>query len=260
VLPNSEEALPMPAPFDDTPVVTWPPAADWRSWRHVTKLDPDRTNPPGLLEAVYASGTDAVVVGGSTGMTQDAVSDLMARLQDAPVPVALEVSSLESAMPGAGLFFIPLVLNTPDAAWMGGAQTQALAGILPMFGPIIPWHLLVPEAYLVLNPESAVARLTGANTAVDAATAAAYAAFAGRVLRLPLIYVEYSGTFGDMDVLRAVKANAGEARVIYGGGISGGEQAARAGAIADTVVVGNLVYTDPDRLRNTVAAVKSPGG
>jgi putative glycerol-1-phosphate prenyltransferase len=162
-------------------------------------------------------------------------------------------------MPGASLFCVPLVLNTADAAWLGGAQAKALARILPVVGPYIPWHLLLPEAYLVLNPNSTVARLTGADTSIDAATAAAYAALAGRVLRLPIIYVEYSGAFGDMDLLRSVKDAAGDAHVIYGGGISSGEQAAVAGAIADTVVVGNLAYTDPSRLVDTVAAIRALG-
>lgn len=239
--------------------VIWPPAPNWRAWRHVTKLDPERPTTPALLDAVFASGTDAIMVGGSTGMTQEAVFGLLSRLSDAPMPVVLEVSSLESAMPGAALFCIPLVLNTKDAAWMGGAQAHALTNILPVVGPIIPWHLLLPEAYLVLNPDSTVARLTGADTGMNAAAAAAYAAFAGRVLRLPVIYVEYSGAFGDLDLLRAVKENAGEAHVIYGGGVVTGEQAARAGAIADTVVVGNLAYSEPARLRETVLAIRESG-
>jgi len=238
------------------PKSLWPPAPPWRAWRHVTKLDPERPLSPSLLDGVYHSGTDAIMVGGSTGMTRDAVAGILAALGDAPVPVALEVSSLEAAMPGAGLFFIPMVLNAADAAWLGGAQALALRNILPVYGPIIPWHLLVPEAYLVLNPDSTVAHVTGANTALDAATAAGYAAFAGRVLQLPLIYVEYSGTFGDMDLLRAVAENAGGAHVVYGGGILTGEQAAAAGASAGTVVVGNLVYRDPARLAETVAAVR----
>lgn len=240
--------------MSDSPV-TWPPAPDWRAWRHATKLDPERPLSDEALQLIYQSGTDAIVVGGSTGMTQEAVLALLGRLYDAPVPVALEVSTMESAMPGPALFLIPLVLNTPDARWMGGAQAQALAQILPVVGEYIPWHLLLPEAYLVLNPEATVAQVTQAETAIDAATAAAYAAFAGRVLRLPLLYVEYSGAFGDMALLRAVKENAGQAHVIYGGGITTGEQASLAARWADTVVVGNLVYTDPGRLKETVEAV-----
>lgn len=234
----------------------WPAAPPWRTWRHVTKLDPDRPLSPRLLDTVYRSGTDAIMVGGSTGMTQTAVAGMLEMLRGAPVPVTLEVSSLESAMPGAGLFLIPLVLNTADAAWMGGAHAQVLRKVLPAYGPLIPWHLILPEAYLVLNPDSTVAQITGADTNLDAAAAAGYAAFAGRVLRLPILYVEYSGVFGDMDLLQAVKTNAGDAHVVYGGGIVTGEQCERAGAIADTVVVGNLVYSNPTRLRETVAALK----
>jgi putative glycerol-1-phosphate prenyltransferase len=235
----------------------WPAAPDWRAWRHVTKLDPERTLTAATLDAVLASGTDALIIGGSTGMTQAAVQRMLDLLRGAPIPVALEVSTLEAAMPGAGLFLIPLVLNSPHGEWLGGAQARALTGVLPQYGPLVPWHLLLPEAYLVLNPEATVARLTDARTDLDAAAAAAYAAFAGRVLRLPMIYVEYSGTFGDMELLRAVKANAGDAHVIYGGGITTAEQAAHAGAIADTIVVGNLVYQEPLRLRETVQAIKA---
>lgn len=239
----------------DSPV-TWPAAPNWRAWRHVTKLDPERPLSDEALALIYESGTDAIVLGGSTGMTQGAVMALLGRLADAPVPVALEVSTVESAMPGPALFLIPLVLNTPDARWLGGAQARALAQILPVVGEYIPWHLLLPEAYLVCNPHATVARVTGADAAIDPATAAAYAAFAGRVLKLPLLYVEYSGAFGDMALLQAVKENAGEAHLVYGGGISSGEQAAQAGRHADTVVVGNLVYQAPERLKETVEALR----
>lgn len=223
----------------------------------MTKLDPDRPLDPPTLDAVLSSGTDAVLVGGSSGVTREAVSGLLERLAGSPVPVVLEVSTLEAAMPGAALFLIPLVLNTTRGEWLGGAQARALTELLPVYGEIIPWHLLLPEAYLVLNPDSTVARVTGAQTGLTPAEAAAYAAFAGRVLRLPLLYVEYSGTFGDMELLGAVRENAGVAQVIYGGGISSAEQAARAAAIADTVVVGNLVYQDPARLRETATAAKT---
>jgi len=238
------------------PPVTWPPAPDWRAWRHVTKLDPDRPLPPAALEAVCASGTDAIVVGGSTGMTQQAVLDLLTRLAGAPVPVALEVSTPESAVPGPALFFIPLVLNAPDSRWLGGAQAGALARLLPVVGEYVPWDLLIPEAYLILNPECAAARLTGARTDLTPAEVAGWAAFAGRVLRLPILYVEYSGRFGDMALLQAVRENAGPAHVIYGGGIRSGREAALAARHADTVVVGNLVYEAPERLRETVEAVR----
>lgn len=230
---------------------------DWHHWRHITKLDPDRPFTPALLETVLASGTDAVVVGGTTGITAPAVSALLSALRGAPVPVALEVSTLGAAMAGtASLYLIPLVLNTRQGKWLGGAQAETLSDILPRFGPFIPWSRMLPEAYLVLNPDSAVARLTDANTALSAKQVAGFAAYACRLLRLPLLYVEYSGAFGDMELLAAAREGAGGAHLVYGGGIRSPEQAAAAAAHANTIVVGNLVYTDPGRLRETVAAVK----
>jgi putative glycerol-1-phosphate prenyltransferase len=236
--------------------LSWPAPPNWRAWRHVTKLDPDRPLDPEALDLVYQSGTDAIIVGGSTGMTLEAVSELLARVQGAPLPVALEVSTLASAIPGPDLFLIPLVLNAGETAWMGGAQAEALGKLLPHLGPIIPWDLLLPEAYLILNPDATVAQLTGAKTDLTPQEAAAWAALAGRVWRLPLLYVEYSGRFGDPALLQAVKEAAGPAHVLYGGGIKGAAEAALVAPWADTVVVGNLVYEAPERLRETVSAVK----
>jgi len=241
--------------------ILWPRAPNWRAWRHVTKLDPERTLSPEATTAVLASGTDALLLGGSTGMTQTAVLNLLTKLRTAangqPLPpIALEVSTLEAAMPGPDLFLIPQVLNTDQVEWMGRAQTRALASLLPHFQSVIPWHLIVPEAYLILNPNCSAARLTGADTALNAASAAAYAAYAGQLLRLPLLYVEYSGTYGDSNLLRVIKSNAGPAHLIYGGGITNAQQAAEMAAIADTIVVGNLVYSSPERLTDTVEATR----
>jgi putative glycerol-1-phosphate prenyltransferase len=239
--------------------LTCPAPPDWRAWRHVTKLDPDRPLDEETLQLVYQSGTDAIMVGGSTGMTLSAVSALLARLVDGPLPVALEVSTLEAAIPGPALFLIPLVLNAGETTWMGGAQAEALGHLLPHLGPLIPWDLILPEAYLILNPAASAAHLTQAKTDLTPADAAAWAALAGRIWRLPLLYVEYSGTFGSLDLLRAVKEAAGPAHVIYGGGIKTAEQAALVAPWADTVVVGNLVYEVPERLAETVAAVRAVG-
>lgn len=227
----------------------------WRSWRHVTKLDPDRPVTPVLLDAVVASGTDAVLVGGTQGITREKVWALLARLQGAPVPVALEVTAPEAAMPGAALYLVPMVLNSPAAEWVVGAQARAMEEMMETYGSLIPWHLLLPEPYLVLNEASAAAQKTGAG-ALSPRQAAAYGALAGRLLRLPLLYLEYSGRLGDPALVAAVREAAGkDLHLIYGGGIAGWEDAAAMGALADTIVVGNLVYDRPSRLQETVQAV-----
>ncbi|MNP69947.1 Heptaprenylglyceryl phosphate synthase [compost metagenome] len=46
------------------------------------------------------------------------------------------------------------------------------------------------------------------------------------------------------------------AHLIYGGGIDDPEKAAQAAQVADTIVVGNIVYSDLNKALETVLAVK----
>ena len=42
---------------------------DFREWSHVFKLDPNKEISDDALEKVCESGTDAIVIGGSDGVT-----------------------------------------------------------------------------------------------------------------------------------------------------------------------------------------------
>ena len=64
------------------------------------------------LEKICESGTDAVIVGGTDGVTLENVLDLMARIRRYTVPCVLEVSSIETVTPGFDLYFIPTILNS----------------------------------------------------------------------------------------------------------------------------------------------------
>jgi putative glycerol-1-phosphate prenyltransferase len=224
-----------------------------RPWRHVFKLDPDRELGDEELEAVCLSGTDAILVGGSTGVTYENTVDLMSRIRRYELPVALEVSDLEAAVPGFDVYMIPMVLNTPDPAWIVGHHRRAIE----RYGYLIPWDLLLTEGYIVLNADSAVARLTGAETALGAEQAAAYAQIADKLMSLPVVYLEYSGRFGEMETVQTVRETVEHSQLFYGGGITSEAEAAQAAALCDTVVVGNIVYQDMKQALRTVQAVKS---
>lgn len=73
-------------------------------WRHVFKLDPDRELSDEALERICLSGTDAVMVGGSSGVTFDNTVDLLARIRRYEVPCVLEVSEQEAIVPGSTCF------------------------------------------------------------------------------------------------------------------------------------------------------------
>ncbi|MGI5838930.1 MAG: heptaprenylglyceryl phosphate synthase [bacterium] len=227
---------------------------NWRTWRHLTKLDPDKPLSPTVAARVAASGTDAVVIGGTQNITAANVAHLLTLLAPYPLPKIVEISTFDAIVPGADGYLIPVVLNTTDVRWLIGAH-QAAARRL---GSFLDWQLTLPEGYLVLNENSAVARLTASNCRLSLPDAIAFARCADGLFRLPVVYLEYSGRYGDPALVKAVKANLTAARLFYGGGIDGPARAAEMGRIADTIVVGNLIYESGlDLLPATVQAVQN---
>ncbi|USG66441.1 heptaprenylglyceryl phosphate synthase [Brevibacillus ruminantium] len=226
---------------------------DYRSWRHTFKLDPDKTIDDAALEALCDSGTDAIIVGGTFGVTYDNTLELMSRIRRFAVPAVLEISSLDAVVPGFDAYLIPLVINAGDADWL---FTPHVSG-LKAYGSYIHWDEIITEGYLVANPDSGVARLTKARPIENAAEAKAYAQVAAKICRLPIVYLEYSGTYGDPTIVQACRNGAADAHLFYGGGIRSAEQAAEMAAVADTIVVGNIIYEDLEAALGTVPAVKA---
>ncbi|EJG07119.1 Geranylgeranylglyceryl phosphate synthase [Methanofollis liminatans DSM 4140] len=225
----------------------------WKNWAHVTKLDPDKHLDAAAVEAVATSGTDAILLSGTLNVTRENLADLREQVEDYGIPLVVEPADPEGAVfEGVDLLFVPSVLNTPDARWVVGKHQQwALAC------PEIPWEQVVPEAYIVLNPASAVGRVTRAVCDLKPAEVAAYARCAEHYFHFPIVYIEYSGTYGDPAVVRAASEAITGASLYYGGGIDSAERAAEMGRYADTIVVGNAVYEKGvETLKATVKAVQ----
>ncbi|MCD9022372.1 heptaprenylglyceryl phosphate synthase [Cohnella silvisoli] len=223
----------------------------YSSWRHVFKLDPERPIDDATLDAICTSGTDAILVGGSSGVTFDNTVDLMSRIRRYEVPCAFELSDPACGVPGFDGYFIPSVLNTKRSEWLIGHHVKALRD----YSHLLPWESIAGEAYLVLNPDSTVARLTGAEANIGSNEAIAYSQVADRLWNIPVLYVEYSGTFGDMELLKRISNSLKQAQLFYGGGIDNPERAAQAAKAADTVVVGNIIYENLGAALSTVGAV-----
>jgi putative glycerol-1-phosphate prenyltransferase len=225
---------------------------DVQKWSHAFKLDPDKHIDDDQLEAVCESGTDAIIVGGTDGVTLENVLDLMARVRRYTVPCILEVSNLESITPGFDLYFIPMVMNSPNIDWVTGLHHQAVKE----YGEIMNWDEILVEGYCILNSDCKAAKVTEANTELSSEDVAAYAMMAEKMFNLPIFYLEYSGTYGDIDTVREVKDSLENTTLIYGGGIKTPEQAREMAGVSDVVVVGNIVYEDLKAALKTVKAVK----
>jgi putative glycerol-1-phosphate prenyltransferase len=228
---------------------------DYRKWKHVFKLDPDKEISDSDLESICESGTDAVIVGGSEGVTLDNTLDLMSRIRRYAVPCVLEVSNIESLTPGFDFYYIPTVLNAKDANYITGLHTQALKE----YGDIMNWDEIITEGYCILNQDCTAAERSSAEADLTADDVVAYARLAEKMFQLPIFYLEYSGTYGDVNIVKQVKGVLENTVLYYGGGITSAEQASEMAEYADTVVVGNVLYDDLQAAIETVEAVKNKG-
>ena len=219
-----------------------------RAWKHAFKLDPDRAIEDKALERICLSGSDGIIVGGSSGVTYENTVDLLSRIRRYEIAAVLEVSAVQAIVPGFDAYLIPMVLNTRNADWIIGQHAQALR----QFGRLLPWEKLIVEGYIILNPDSTAARVTEAYQPDGPAAIHALAELADRLLRLPIVYIEYSGMLGDLELVRSIRDRLTQAQLLYGGGIGGAAHAASASQVADTIIVGNSIYTDLEAALQTV--------
>jgi phosphoglycerol geranylgeranyltransferase len=227
----------------------------WKDWVHVTKLDPDKQLMPGDIGAIAASGTDALMLSGTLNVTQENLAALFKQVKAYDLPLVMEPAGPEAVlMQGIDYVFVPSVMNTTDVTWIVGkhkAWVQMQKGR-------IPWgDAIVPEAYIVLNPDSSVGKVTKSICGLNPEEVAAYTSVADHYFHFPIVYIEYSGTFGNPEVVKAASEAVDRSILYYGGGINSAEKAALMGKYADTIVVGNAVYEQGAAvLKATVDAVQ----
>ena len=219
----------------------------WSSWKHVTKLDPDKTILDAQLERIVDSGTDAIMISGTQNITDSKVARLIEKLRAFDIPKILEPATPEAVLDNyIDFIFVPLVLNTGDLQWIVGKHKDWIQNY------VVNWDKVYAEAYIVLNPDSAVAQLTRATTLLTPQEVVAYAQYAENFLGIPIVYVEYSGKYGNPAVVKAVREVLTQATLFYGGGISSHETALEMSRYADVIVVGNIIYENFELYLQTI--------
>ena len=234
-------------------------SAPWTEWDHIVKIDPDKRLVEGeTYEDVCRTGTDAIEIGGTLDVTEEKMAEVVKPCSDAcrkyDVPLYIEPSSMGAVVHADSLngYLVPIVFNAGDIAWMTGAHKEWVR----MDGDI-DWDRTHTEAYIVMNPDASVAQYTQANCDLDSEEVAAYATVAERMFGQEIIYIEYSGTFGDPEIVAGAGDALSDATLFYGGGIHDYESAHEMAQYADTVVVGDLVHdAGCEAVRETVRGAK----
>jgi phosphoglycerol geranylgeranyltransferase len=229
--------------------------APWDDWDHIVKIDPDKDLVGDeTFEDVLETGTDAIEIGGTTGMTTEkmaAVIDACARYD---VPLYQEPNEPSVVVDSDALdgYLIPTVFNAGDVFWITGAHKEWVR-----MEDGLDWDRTTTEAYVVLNPDSSVAQVTQSDCDLRPGDVQAYASVAERMFGQEIVYVEYSGTFGDPEIVEAAQAGTDDATLFYGGGIHDYESARTMGEHADVIVVGDLVHDEGvEAVRETVDGAK----
>jgi len=224
----------------------------WKNWVHVTKLDPDKALPPGVISEIAASGTDALMLSGTLNVTLENLEMLRREVAASGLPLVMEPAGPEAVLAnGVDLLFVPSVLNSSEVQWIVGKHRDWI------LHNTVNWEKVIAEAYIVLNPDSAVGKVTRSACNLSPAEVASYATVADRYFRFPIVYIEYSGMYGNPEVVKAACEAVESAVLYYGGGINSADQAAEMAKYADTIVVGNAVYDRCiDVLKETVKAVQ----
>jgi phosphoglycerol geranylgeranyltransferase len=228
--------------------------APWSEWDHIVKLDPDKDLVGSeTYEDVMQTGTDAIEVGGTLDVTADKMLRVIDACKKYDVPLYQEPNDPTVVVDDEDLdgYLVPTVLNTEDPFFLVGAHKEwtRIAEV--------PWAKTTLEAYIVLNPEASVAKFAQADCEQTADDVAAYARAAERFFGQEIVYVEYSGTFGDSEKVAAAAEAVDDATLFYGGGIDGYDAAYEMATHADAVVVGDLVHDGGcDAVRETVRGAK----
>ena len=152
----------------------------WKNWVHVTKLDPDKMLPAGAIAEIVSSGTDALMLSGTLNVTAENMAALAKEARASGLPLVVEPAGPEAVLwDGVDLVFVPSVLNSPEVQWIVGKHRSWIQR------QQVEWEKVVPEAYIVLNPDSAVGKLTKATCTLTGKEVASFASLADHYFHFP---------------------------------------------------------------------------
>lgn len=229
---------------------------------HFTLIDPEKQSAERAGEVASEAeraGSSAIMVGGSVGIEFSTLELSIREIKGSSgLPVILFPGDITGVSRYADAIFFMSLLNSRNAYYITGAQAVGakavkLAGIEP-----------IPMGYLIVEPGGAVGYVSDAKPLPrdNPSLAAAYS-LAAQYMGFEFVYLEAGSGASEPvpeDLIKAVKGDV-ELPVIVGGGIKGGEDAAkviRAGA--DVIVTGTAIEHAETAYSTIREIVEATGG
>jgi phosphoglycerol geranylgeranyltransferase len=227
---------------------------------HMTLLDPFEQQPETaaiISKNAAAVGTDAIMLGGSTGVTQDILDATVIAIKKAvDLPVILFPTTASAVSLKADAIYFMSLLNSRNPKFLLGEQMKA-AALIKKSGlePISMGYIIVePGMKAGMVGEAELVRKNDVKTAIGYSVA-------GELLGMKLIYLE-AGSGAPEPVPATLISGVSQAidiPLIVGGGIRTPEQAKAAiQAGADIIVTGTIVEEEgvSETFRKIVHSVK----
>jgi len=226
---------------------------------HMTLIDPDK-QPAGesaeIALKAWRAGTDAIMVGGSTGVTQENLDDTCAQIRKkCKLPLIYFPSGANAITDKCDAIYFMSMLNSRNVRNITREHAKG-APVIKKLG-IEPLSM----GYVVVEPGMKVAEVGEADVVKrdDINTLVGYALTA-EFFGMDLLYLEAGSGAPEpvpLDMITAVRESV-DLPLVLGGGIVTAEQAERmASAGADIIVTGTLVENGDfeKKLRKITSAV-----
>ena len=213
---------------------------------HITLIDPEKITPQqasAIVENSKASGTSAIMIGGSTFVSQNHLDNVTKAIKrTVKIPTILFPNNITGISRHADAIWFMSLLNSTDPYFLIGAQVLG-APLVKRYG-LEP----IPMGYVIVG-EGGTAGIVGKAIPVpyNKPELAAAHALAGQYLGMRFVYLEGGSGAKDPvppEMIRAVKHYV-DIPIIVGGGIRTRERAlAAASAGADVIVTGNVTESN----------------
>jgi len=223
---------------------------------HMTLLDPEKeVERERIGKFIEGSGSDAIMLGGSTGITEEMLDDTIKELKrSTSLPVILFPSSAGTLSRYADAIYFMSLLNSRNVRVIVREQKRAVR-IIKEYG-----IETIPMGYVIIEPGMKVGEVGEADVVKrdDLKSAVEYSLVA-QYFGMKLVYLEAGSGAPEPvpeNMVSAVKRELGMP-LIVGGGIRTPDDAQRmARAGADIVVTGTIVEEDAEILTAIVDRVK----